>query len=95
MPVVEQHVMMGTEQDGMIDVGKPLVKPILDVVGFGPCWWLVAAGPAASAVAYGEGAALLSVEQSLVSSNVERLSGLGEEDAEVASVAEVTFDRLH
>jgi hypothetical protein len=58
VPVVEQHVMVGAEQDGMIDVGKSLVEPAFDVVSFGLGWWLVAAGPAASAVADGEGAAL-------------------------------------
>ena len=64
------------------------------MVSFCPRWWLVAAGPAASAVARGEGSALFTVEETFVSSDVEGLPGLTEQDSEVAGVAEVPVDRL-
>jgi hypothetical protein len=76
-------------------VGAACVScPVLDVVGFAPGGWAVAAGPAASAVAFGEGGALTVGEEALFASDVEGLAVLVEDDGHGAVGAGEPLDGL-
>ena len=81
------------EADAVGEVGEGVVgEPSFEVVGFGPGGWSVAVWPDAAAVACSHGGALCLGEEALFSADVERFSGGAEQDAEVAGVAELSFD---
>ena len=81
------------EADSVGEVGVAVFEePRLEVVGFGPGGWPVALGPDATAVAGAHRGALGRSEETLLAADVEGLAGVGEEDSDVAGVAELPFD---
>ena len=53
--VVHEHVVVSAEEDSAPEVGLAVIPmPVVDVVGFPPARWSVAAGDEASAVSGGE-----------------------------------------
>jgi hypothetical protein len=53
--VVQQQMMVSTEQDAGVNIGASAVAfPVVNMVCFAPAWWALAARPSAPAVAGGE-----------------------------------------
>lgn len=87
--VVQVHVVETTQQDPAVDVGTTLVlSPVIGMVGLAVRGGAVATGPAASAVANGEGDALPGSEEAMLSSDVQRVPASVHRDGHVSAVAD-------
>ena len=90
--VVDEQVMVSTEDDPVVEAGAAAGFPGSEVVGFGPGGWPVAPGEGASAIPGGEGDALSRGEEPLGASDVDDPIIRAEEHGHEAGFADVPLD---
>jgi hypothetical protein len=79
--VVEEQVMVPTEQDPVRNVGTAMISvPVVDMMSFAPGWWSFAVSETAATISCGKGDALRFGEHALVAADVERLECVVESD---------------
>lgn len=93
--VVQQKVVITTEQHAIADIGASTVpRPLVDMVRFSPGRRPIAAWPDAPAVPHSERDFLVAREKALVAAEIEHLPGLREEEVDRSCGADCTLDGL-
>ena len=91
MIVVQQHVMVSTQQHTVGYVSQPTSRPLDNVMHLARRGWLVAAGEDAGAVADGDCQSLRFTEQPVGAPQVDDLLLAIELDADIAGIADETL----